>query len=264
MAQDDAVEQWLTYLQRRNRSAATLRTYRSTMDAYLPDPLTAGREDVEAWWGSVQHLAVPTRRRILSCVRSFYRWAERFDLRPDDPTRRLDPPSQGRRVPRPIGRADLLRILSHADPDVRRAVCLGAYAGLRVSEAAALDWADVDQESRRIYVRAGKGDKDRAVGLPPLLLDELLPDVGGNVVNAGGKPYTADSLQRRANRAIRAAGVASTFHKLRARFATVAVASTGNLLAVSRALGHSSPATTAIYAATADSDLDLIAEAVAR
>ena len=28
--------------------------------------------------------------------------------------------------------------------------------------------------------------------------------------------------------------------------------------------GHSSPATTAIYAATADSDLDLIAEAVAR
>lgn len=33
---------------------------------------------------------------------------------------------------------------------------------------------------------------------------------------------------------------------------------------VSRALGHSSPATTAIYAATTDSDLDLIAEAAAR
>ena len=61
-----------------------------------------------------------------------------------------------------------------------------------------------------------------------------------------------------------AAGVDGTFHKLRSRFATVALASTGNLLAVSRALGHSSPATTAIYAATSDSDLDLIAEAVTR
>lgn len=60
------------------------------------------------------------------------------------------------------------------------------------------------------------------------------------------------------------AGIDGTFHKLRARFATVALASTGNLLAVSRALGHSSPAVTAVYAATADSDLGLIAEAVVR
>ena len=54
------------------------------------------------------------------------------------------------------------------------------------------------------------------------------------------------------------------FHKLRHRFATVSLAATGNLLAVSRALGHSSPATTAVYAATSDADLDLIAEAAAR
>lgn len=59
-------------------------------------------------------------------------------------------------------------------------------------------------------------------------------------------------------------GVESTFHKFRARYATMALAGTGNLLAVSRSLGHSDPASTAIYAATADSDLDLIAEAVTR
>ena len=38
------------------------------------------------------------------------------------------------------------------------------------------------------------------------------------------------------------------------------LAATGNLFAVSRALGHASPTTTA----TADSDLDVIAEAAAR
>ena len=97
-----------------------------------------------------------------------------------------------------------------------------------------------------------------------LLLDELLPDTGGNVVTAGGAPYTAGTLQRRVNRAIRAAGVDCTYHQLRHRFGTVALAATGNLLAVSRAMGHASPATTAIYAATSDADLDVIADAVTR
>ena len=80
----------------------------------------------------------------------------------------------------------------------------------------------------------------------------------------GGDPYSADALQRRCNRAMRAAGVDATFHKLRSRFATVTLAATGNLLAVSRALGHASTTTTAIYAATSDSDLDLIADAATR
>jgi len=262
MAETPILDQWTTYLAQRNRSPATIRAYLTTM-ATFPDPLSATLADVDDWWTVQQRLAVPSRRRALGAVRSFYRWAARFDHRPDDPTRRLDAPSQGRRIPRPIGRADLLAILSQAAPDMRRAVCLGAYAGLRVSEAADLDWSDIDIEARRIYVR-GKGDKDRPVGLSPLLLDELLPNVGGNVVTAGGEPMSADTLQRAANRAIRAAGIDATFHKLRSRYATVTLAATGNLLAVSRSLGHASPATTAIYALTADSDLDLIAEAAAR
>jgi integrase len=58
--------------------------------------------------------------------------------------------------------------------------------------------------------------------------------------------------------------VEGTAHKLRARYATQALAHTGNLLAVSRALGHSGPNVTARYAATTDADLDLISAAVER
>jgi len=233
------------------------------MDSF-PEPLAATLDDAEAWWSSLDDLAPNTRTRALSCVRSFYKWATRFDLRDDDPTRRLDPPSTGRRLPRPMGRTEMMRVMASAPEDVLRAFALGGYAVLRVAEAAALDWSDVDVDARRIFVRSGKGDKDRAVGLSGLLLDELLPDTGGNVVRAGGKPYTADALQRRCNRYIRSSGVDATFHKLRSRYATVTLAATGNLLAVSRALGHSSPSVTAIYAATSDADLDLIAEAAAR
>ena len=136
----DPLDQWADYLRRRNRSAGTIRSYMSTMGTF-PDPLTCTREQAEAWWDALDGRSVASRRRMLSTVRSFYRWAQRFDVRGDDPTIRLDPPDLGRRLPRPIGRADLKRILDTADPEVRRAVALAAYAGLRVSEAASLDWA---------------------------------------------------------------------------------------------------------------------------
>ena len=257
-------DQFLEWLRRdRNYSQNTIAAYRRVL-ATINDPETATQDDVEDWWLDRDHLSPATRRQELAALRSFYRWMIRWDHRDDDPTRRLDAPKMGHRLPRPMGRDDLHRLLAVTSGEMRRAICLGAYAGLRVAEVAALDWADVDVEARRIIVRGGKGDKDRPVGLSPLLLDALLPVTGGNVVRAGGKAYSANALQQKVNATIRAAGVDGTFHKLRSRFATVALASTGNLLAVSRALGHSSPATTAIYAATADSDLDLIAEAVAR
>lgn len=260
------VEDWFAYLIQRNRSPETLRTYRSVMSGYLelvPDPLAADVGDAEAWWATLDGLAVKSRQRSLSCVRSFYTWAMRFDLIVRDPTRRLDAPTQGQRVPRPIGRADLRKALDNAPDDLRRAISLGAYAGLRVAEVAALDWSDIDIESRRLIVR-GKGDKDRPVGIGGRLMDELLPAVGGNVVTAGGKVYSGGALQRRVNRYMEGQGVDGTFHKLRSRYVTVALAEGAPLLSVSRAVGHASTTTTAIYALMADTDLDLIAEAVSR
>ena len=260
---DPHVEAWFAYLAQRNRSPETLKTYRSVMRHYPLDPLAVTPQQAETWWAGRDHLAIKTRQRTLSCVRSFYKWSMRFDYLDRDPTRRLDPPTQGKRLPKPMARADMLKVLAAAPPDLYRAIALGGYAGLRVAEVAALDWELVDTEAMRIIVR-GKGDNDRPVGLSLLLLDALLPNTGGNVVTAGGTPYTAGALQRRANRLITSVGVPGTFHKLRARYATVALASTGNLLAVSRALGHSQTSTTALYALTADTDLDLIAEAVTR
>ena len=257
-------DEWFAYLARLNRSPETIRAYRSLVHILPFDPATVSRDELEEWWATRDGLSVSTRRRDLSTLRSFYKWAARFDRRTDDPTRRLDPPSQGTRLPRFVSRTELGTLFDALDGDLRRALVLGAYAGLRVAEAAKLDWADVDLDGRWLTVRAGKGNKDRVVDLPALLADELLPETRGNVVTAGRQPYTAGALQRKVNRAIRAAGVDQTFHKLRARYATMGLAGTGNLLAVSRALGHSSPAVTARYAATSGEDLRAIGEAVTR
>ena len=224
---------------------------------------TATREDLEAWWSNRVHLAPATRANDLATLRSFYRWCQRWEHRYDDPTVRLDAPKVPNGVPRPVSRADLHKLLAKLPDDLRRAVCLGAYAGLRVSEAAALDWDDVDTETRRARI-LGKGQKTRLVAVSPVLVDQLLPVTGGNVVTGGGTPYSAGQLQRRVNRAIAAAGVDATFHQLRHRYGTIAYQATGDLLAVGRQMGHASPVTTAVYAAASDEVADRIAAAVVR
>lgn len=256
-------EEFLTYLRvDRNRSPATITTYRRTFRSF-PEIEDAGRDEAEAWWATRRDKSPRTRANELAAIRSFYSWCRRFGHRgpTDDPTHRLDAPAIEQRLPRPIGRADLRKAMADATSELRRAYALGAYAGLRGAEAAALDWDDVDLEERRIYVR-GKGMKERVVPLGPVLLDELLPRTGGNVITAGGRPLTAGGLQQKANAHLRRLGIDATFHKLRSRYASRALGQTGNLLLVSRALGHANPATTAIYAATSDADLDLIAAAV--
>ena len=247
----------------RGRSPHTLARYRRVL-SMLDDPAGATLDDVEAWWATRYDASPATRENELACLRSFYRWCMRFDHRADDPTRRLDAPRVPNKVPRPIGQADLDRLLGPLTTealDLRRAVALGAYGGMRVAEAAALDWSDVDTEARRVYVR-GKGSKQRVVGLSPVLLDKILPEVGGNVVTGGGRPYSASTLQRKVNRLMERHGIAHTFHDLRKRGASLAMAKNPNPQAVAQFFGWSSLQTVTHYAVVGDEELDRIAAAI--
>ena len=256
------VDDFMTWAERdRNRSPHTLARYRATL-AQLDDPVTATQADVEAWWATRLHLSPGTRANELACLRTFYKFCTRFDHRDDDPTRRLDPPRIPNTVPRMVGRSDLEKLLGEATedaPDLRRAIALGGYGGLRVSEAASLDWRDVDQEHRRLYVR-GKGRKERPVPLSPVLLDYLLPETGGNVVCAGGPAYSAGTLQRKVNRLFARVGVDHTFHDLRKRGASLALSKGASPVAVRTMFGWSSMETVSNYAVVGDDELDRIAE----
>ena len=262
------VAQFLAWAENdRNRSPHTLARYRAVL-AQIPDPLNATVEDIEKWWASRYPMSAGTRANELACLRAFYKWATRFDHRADDPTRRLDPPKVDNAFPRPIGRSDLKRALDACDergtPELRRAIALGAYGGLRVSEAASLDWEHIDLDRRFLRIR-GKGRKERLAGLSPVLLDEILPELRtGNVVTAGGRTYTADALQRRVNRHLSALGIDATFHKLRARYVTQGIAETGDIYAVARAAGWASIETAKSYAALSDDALHRIAAAASK
>lgn len=255
----------------RLRSASTIRRYRSVLAQLIDmniDPATADIEEIEDWWKTRYGMSAATRQNELACLRSFYGWMTRHDHRPDDPTRRLDAPKVDNELPRPIGRSDLMRAMKACDeagkPEIRRAIALGAYGGLRVAEAASIDWADIDLDARMMYVR-GKGRKERLAGLSPMLLDEILPSMPqGNIVRSGGEAWRPDTLQRHVNRFFKSLGIDATFHKLRSRYVTQGIAETGDIYAVARAAGWASIETAQAYAALSDDALHRIAAAAAR
>ena len=259
---------WLQWMHTARTPSNTVARRRAVLGS-IGNAGTATCEDVETWWASRADLSAATRANDLACLRAFYRWCARYDLRGDNPTRRLDPPRLHRGQPRPMSHDDLWRVLdwcdTHALHDMRRAIALGAYAGLRVSEVAALTWSAIEWDGGRARARVvGKGNKPRVVDLSPALIDMLLPDSGANVVTGESVTYDAARLQRRVNRLIRAAGVRGTFHSLRHRYGTMAYQASGDLVAVGAQMGHATIQTTAIYAAAASDAGAKLADAVAR
>lgn len=240
------------------RRAATLRS--------VGNAGTASREEVERWWTDRAELCPSTRATDLANLATFYRWCALWEHRSDNPIVRIKRPKVPAGLPAPVTEGDLEQLLATyraADPVVFRAIVLGARCGLRVAEAAALRWADVDQVGRRLTV-TGKGSKTRRISVAAGTLADLGPaqDPATSVVTGTAEVLTAEALGQRVNRAMRRAGVKATFHKLRHRYGTVAYRATQDLVAVGKLMGHASLTTTAVYAAAADTIADRIAEAV--
>lgn len=135
---------------------------------------------------------------------------------------------------------------------------IGAYAGLRVSEIVKLQVEHVDFEDGMLEVHAGKGDKDRNVPMHPRLASALrlyLAERKTGWVFGSGRGSSGHLTPRAVQLMIHATAERAeivrhvTPHKLRHSFATLLLASGADLLEIKDLLGHSSVATTQIYAA---------------
>src|SRR5262249_21791798 len=78
-----------------------------------------------------------------------------------------------RTLPVVLSPADVRRLLDAVPPGRNRLMLRVAYGcGLRVGELTHVRVADVDGARKVLWVRHGKGNKDRGVPLPDRLLDE--------------------------------------------------------------------------------------------
>jgi integrase len=203
-----------------------------------------------ARWPSPQ-----SRYSIRSDVHQFYKWAMRRDLLHGDPTLDVDPPRLPRRTATPLTPADLQLALHAISGDVLLAVKLGAYAGLRCSEMAALDRLDVLHEQGLLVVRCGKGGHDEVIPLAPELAASILPGAGPVVHYCNGQSV-GDAIRRE----FRKLGIPNRPHDLRHTFGTAAARlANGNMVLVAALMRHASITTTQRYVRWNPAGADVVA-----
>lgn len=224
--------------------------------------LDADRADLVAWQTAQTHLVAGSLNVATSIVVCFYTWAHEEGLTATNVAGRLPRPVVPRRLPRPISEADLALGITLSAQPYRVMLALAAYAGLRCCEISRLSREDIHDEADPPFLHVtGKGSKERAIPLGPVLLAELhaygLPRAGhvfGRMDGHPGPPSPNRVSQMIATH-LDSLGVSATAHRARHRMATVAYRATRDLRAVQTLLGHASPVTTSIYAAFADDAL---------
>ncbi len=255
----------------------------NTLDAYIRDleKLTDYLESegvslLDVKLSDLQHFAAGlhdigigprSQCRILSGVRSFYRFLQLDGYREDDPTELLESPVLGSHLPEVLTTAEVDALegsidLSKWEGQRNRAIIEVLFScGLRVSELVHLKLSNLYLQEQ--YVRVfGKGSKERLVPISPRAIRELeLWFYDRNLMNI--KPGEEDYvfLNRRGahltrtmilimiKRQAEEAGIRKTIspHTLRHSFATALLEGGADLRAIQAMLGHESIGTTEIY-----------------
>lgn len=188
-----------------------------------------------------------TRQNYLTTAALFGRWAGLGDL-----TEGIRQPRIPRSVPRPVSEAGLARMLLAAAPGSREHawIVLGAYAGCRSAESAAVRAGDLEESGAGWALRiVGKAGVERLVPVPVVVVEVLR----AAATRVGGRGFLWPSASPRAvQAAVRAvaaaAGVRCSSHQLRHRYGTAVYRASKDLLLTQQLMGHASPATTAGYA----------------
>lgn len=263
----DAIQDHLDDLKRSRYSRAALNARERLLRSIPGDILTADREAIQEWWKGRQERADGELRAASSLsqeashLRSFGRWAMMQGLSERNPADWIPKIRQKRAAPTPVPETGLWRAMHEAPEDMRRMIALGAMAGLRAAEIAAIQWSDLDQGNGVLWVREGKGGKDRSVPLSAGLLAELGHPGEGPII---GKRMTAKAVSQAIGRYLRSRDVDYTAHKLRARYATRFLAATGDLAAAAEALGHSDLSSIGRYVIASSDTMRRGAEAAGR
>jgi site-specific recombinase XerD len=146
---------------------------------------------------------------------------------------------------------------SFAERQARLIVLVLYGCGLRTAELCALRVQDVDRERRELFVRAGKGDRQRVVPIPEAVMTAL----AAHLLDRGGargallrtavrqRPLATKDVCRVVEAAAARAGLAArvTPRTLRHSFATHLMDRGVDLAVIASLLGHRSPTETGVY-----------------
>jgi integrase/recombinase XerD len=225
-----------------------------------PDQL--GSEEIRSWQLFLlneKRVKLSSYIQAVCALRFFYQNTLHRRIEID----RIPLPRYEKKLPVILSKAEVKALLEAPRNLGHRAMLATMYgAGLRVSEVAHLKVSDLDRERHVIWVRGGKGHKDRQVMLAEPLRDLLAAywrwKRPTEWLFPGGKadcPIGTNSVFQACRKAARKAGIAKPIHphSLRHAFATHLLDDGVNLLVIQSLLGHAHLKTTAHYLHLSDS-----------
>src|ERR1700756_698738 len=203
-------------------------------------------------------VALPTYIQMVCALRFFYSHTLNQKVAID----RIPFPRGEKKLPLILSREEVTALLESSRNLRHRTLLATMYGcGLRVAEVAQLKAADIDSARNVLWVRSGKGRKDRQTLLPAKLLellrsywrtkrplDWLFPGADPT------RPISAKAIFLACRKAGQTAGLAKAIHphSLRHAFATHLLEAGVNLRTIQILLGHANLETTARYLHVAD------------
>lgn len=198
----------------------------------------------------------------------FFRWCQTEKYLDHNPISEIEKPKLEKKLPPKLTKQQAFRLLevvynypydytflryrNHA------MFSLFIFAGLRKNELLSLKLTDMDIENLTIFIRQGKGSKDRIIPMSFTLaqslkrylverkrLNKTCPEFFASLNHNIG--LTETGLKRLVEIIRKASGVFFTVHKLRHTFATLMLEGGCDIYSLSRMMGHSDIKTTTIY-----------------
>ena len=273
---DSLIKSFSTYLRiERSLSTNTIESYSNDLnklsDFLTPKSISATKvrlNDLKDFISSISEiLSVTSQSRIISAIKSFYKFLLIENLIQTDPSENLVSPKIGRKLPNVLTIEEINLIINSVESNnvgIRnRAIIEIIYGcGLRVSELTNLLLSNLFLKQGYIKI-VGKGNKERLSPIGSLAIDSLndfLTNVRPGLkinnkfsdhvfINNRGTSLSRSMIFKMIKKYTLKANINKDIspHSLRHSFATHLVEGGANLRAVQEILGHSSITTTEIY-----------------
>ena len=233
-------------------------------DAQESDLTTKSIRRYQAHLGS-RRLNPGTIGNAIAVIRSFSLYLIGEELLSADPTIGIKRPHEEEVAPRALTRDELVKLWSLiTSPNTgtlkqqwtqgrnKRAIGLMLLAGLRIAEAAAIVWKDIDLANAELFVRQGKGGRDRKIPVNQALSTILqkAPDHNQAQAVAGladGNPMGPKSMAHICERWLPRHEIYISAHQLRHSFATELCRAGVHIRTIQYLLGHKNLETTMRY-----------------
>lgn len=273
------LEQFCDYsLSIRGYSPDTIRRYRyvisctcrfmaiETIDKVTPDKIRA----LFYYGRTTRQWSVNTYITYHKTLLVFFRWCGKQGVMTVNPILDIEVPKLEKKLPPKLTKQITLRLLEIVYNYPYNSQFLRyrnhaifstfVFAGIRKQELLNLKYTDVDIDNLTIFIRQGKGRKDRIIPMSYSLAQILkkyiterskLHRTNSEFFSSlhGNMGFTDNGLKKLVDQIRKSSGIIFSVHKLRHTFATLMLEGGCDIYSLSKMMGHSDIKTTTIYLA---------------